>query len=248
VSAMLKIEDLTVSYDGKTLAIDNINTEIKQGEFVGIIGSSGSGKSTLLKSINLLVTPLSGKVYIDDVDITKLNNSQLRNIRRQIGFIFQDYNLIEKSTVIDNVLIGRLGYKSSLKSFFGLFNDEDYESASNALRQVGLSKKMFERAEELSGGQKQRVAIAKTLCQKPKIILADEPVSSLDIATSQSIMDYFKVINDEKNITIMINLHDVNLAKKYCHRIIALKNGKILYDGKVGDLRDELLKELYSQE
>ncbi|WP_416198578.1 MAG: phosphonate ABC transporter ATP-binding protein [Sporanaerobacter sp.] len=245
---MLKIEDLTVSYDGKTLAIDNINTEIKQGEFVGIIGSSGSGKSTLLKSINLLVTPLSGKVYIDDVDITKLNNSQLRNIRRQIGFIFQDYNLIEKSTVIDNVLIGRLGYKSSLKSFFGLFNDEDYESASNALRQVGLSKKMFERAEELSGGQKQRVAIAKTLCQKPKIILADEPVSSLDIATSQSIMDYFKVINDEKNITIMINLHDVNLAKKYCHRIIALKNGKILYDGKVGDLRDELLKELYSQE
>lgn len=245
---MLKIEDLTVSYDGKTLAIDNINTEIKQGEFVGIIGSSGSGKSTLLKSINLLVTPLSGKVYIDDVDITKLNNPQLRNIRRQIGFIFQDYNLIEKSTVIDNVLIGRLGYKSSLKSFFGLFNDEDYESASNALRQVGLSKKMFERAEELSGGQKQRVAIAKTLCQKPKIILADEPVSSLDIATSQSIMDYFKVINDEKNITIMINLHDVNLAKKYCHRIIALKNGKILYDGKVGDLRDELLKELYSQE
>lgn len=114
---MLKIEDLTVSYDGKTLAIDNINTEIKQGEFVGIIGSSGSGKSTLLKSINLLVKPLSGKVYIDDVDITKLNNSQLRNIRRQIGFVFQDYNLIEKSTVIDNVLIGRLGYKSSLKSF-----------------------------------------------------------------------------------------------------------------------------------
>lgn len=245
---MLKIEDLTVSYDGKTLAIDNINTEIKQGEFVGMIGSSGSGKSTLLKSINLLVAPLSGKVYIDDVDITKLNNSQLRNIRRQIGFVFQDYNLIEKSTVIDNVLIGRLGYKSSLKSFFGLFNDEDYESASNALKQVGLSKKMFERAEELSGGQKQRVAIAKTLCQEPKIILADEPVSSLDIATSQSIMDYFKVINDEKNITIMINLHDVNLAKKYCHRIIALKNGKILYDGEVGDLRDELLKELYSQE
>ncbi|WP_077369844.1 phosphonate ABC transporter ATP-binding protein [Anaerosalibacter sp. Marseille-P3206] len=243
---MLKIEGLTVSYDGKTLAIDNINTEIKQGEFIGIIGSSGSGKSTLLKSINLLVTPSSGKVYIDDVDIIKLNNSQLRNIRRQIGFVFQDYNLIERSTVLENVLIGRLGYKSSLKSFFGLFNDEDYESASNALRQVGLSKKMFERAEELSGGQKQRVAIAKTLCQKPKIILADEPVSSLDIATSQNIMDYFKAINDKKNITIMINLHDVNLAKKYCHRIIALKNGKIIYDGKVGDLKDELLKELYS--
>lgn len=245
---MLKLEGLTVSYDGKTLAIDNINMEIKQGEFVGIIGSSGSGKSTLLKSINLLVKPSNGKVYIDNVDITGLNNSQLRNIRRQIGFVFQDYNLIERATVLDNVLIGRLGYKSSLKSFFGLFNDEDYKSASKALRQVGLSEKIFERAEELSGGQKQRVAIAKTLCQKPKIILADEPVASLDIATSQNVMNYFKVINDEENITILINLHDVNLAKKYCHRIIALKNGKILYDGKAGDLKDEFLKELYSQE
>lgn len=245
---MLKLEGLTVSYDGKTLAIDNINAEIRQGEFVGIIGSSGSGKSTLLKSINLLVKPSNGKVYIDDVDITGLNNSQLRNIRRQIGFVFQDYNLIEKTTVLDNVLIGRLGYKSSLESFFGLFNDEDYKSASKALRQVGLSEKIFKRAEELSGGQKQRVAIAKTLCQEPKIILADEPVASLDIATSQNIMNYFKVINDEENITILINLHDVNLAKKYCHRIIALKNGKILYDGKVGDLKDEFLKELYGQE
>ena len=245
---MLKLEGLTVSYDGKTLAIDNINAEIRQGEFVGIIGSSGSGKSTLLKSINLLVKPSNGKVYIDDVDIMELNNSQLRNIRRQIGFVFQDYNLIEKTTVLDNVLIGRLGYKSSLKSFFGLFNDEDYKSASKALRQVGLSEKIFKRAEELSGGQKQRVAIAKTLCQEPKIILADEPVASLDIATSENIMNYFKVINCEENITILINLHDVNLAKKYCNRIIALKNGKILYYGKGGDLKDEFLKELYSQE
>lgn len=243
---MLKSEGLTVSYDGKTLAIDDINIEIKQGEFVGIIGSSGSGKSTLLKSINLLVKPSKGKVYIDDVDITKLNNTQLRNIRRQIGFVFQDYNLIEKVTVLDNVLIGRLGYKSSLKSFFGLFSDEEYESARKALMQVGLSEKIFERAEELSGGQKQRVAIAKTLCQSPKIILADELVASLDIATSQNIMNYFKAINDNKNITILINLHDVNLAKKYCHRIVALKKGKILYDGKAGDLNNELLKELYS--
>lgn len=245
---MLKLEGLTVLYDGKVLAVDNINMEIEQGEFVGIIGSSGSGKSTLLKSINLLVKPSNGKVYIDDVDIIGLNNSELRNIRRKIGFVFQDYNLIERATVLDNVLIGRLGYKSSIKSFLGLFDDEDYENASKALRQVGLSEKMFNRAAELSGGQKQRVAIAKTICQEPKIILADEPVASLDIATSQNIMDYFKIINEKKNITILINLHDVNLAKKYCDRIIALKKGKILYDGKVGDLSDELLKELYSQE
>lgn len=242
---MLKLENITVLYDGKVLAVDNVNLEVKQGEFVGIIGSSGSGKSSLLKTINLLVRPYKGKVLVDNVDVTGLSNSQLRSIRKSIGFVFQDYNLIDKSTVIDNVLVGRLGYKSSFKSIFGIFSDEDYERASTALRQVGLSEKMFERADQLSGGQKQRVAIAKTLCQRPKIILADEPVSSLDVSTSQTIMDYFKKVNEKKNITIMINLHDVNLAKKYCRRIIGLKNGKVVYDGSAGDLRDELLEAIY---
>lgn len=242
---MLKLENITVLYDGKVLAVDNVNLEVNQGEFVGIIGSSGSGKSSLLKTINLLVRPHKGKVIIDNIDVTGLNNSQLRSIRRSIGFVFQDYNLIDRSTVIDNVLVGRLGYKSSFKSIFGIFSDEDYERASTALRQVGLSEKMFERADQLSGGQKQRVAIAKTLCQRPKIILADEPVSSLDVSTSQTIMDYFKKINEKKNITIMINLHDVNLAKKYCQRIIALKSGKVVYDGSAGDLSNELLEEIY---
>lgn len=242
---MLKLENITVSYDGKALAVDNINLEIDQGEFVGIIGSSGSGKSSILKTINLLVRPIKGKVYVDDVDIIGLKNSQLRTIRRSIGFIFQDYNLIDRSSVLDNVLVGRLGYKSSFKSIFGIFNDEDYESASKALRQVGLGEKMFERADQLSGGQKQRVSIAKTLCQNPKIILADEPVASLDISTSKIIMEYFKTINEKNNITILINLHDVNLAKRYCDRIIALKKGKILYDGKAGDLSDELLNKIY---
>lgn len=242
---MLKLENITVLYDGKVLGVDDVNLEVKQGEFVGIIGSSGSGKSSLLKAINLLVRTSRGKVYVDDIDITKLNVKELRNIRRSIGFVFQDYNLIDRSSVLDNVLIGRLGYKSSLKSIFGIFNEEDYETATTALRQVGLSEKMFQRADELSGGQKQRVAIAKTLCQKPKIILADEPVASLDISTSENIMDYFKTINEKKNITILINLHDVNLAKKYCHRIIGLKKGKLLFDGKAGDLSHEILKRIY---
>lgn len=196
---MLKLENITVLYDGKVLAVDEINLEIQQGEFIGVIGSSGSGKSSLLKTINLLVRPSSGKVYIDNLEITKLNSRQLRNVRRKIGFIFQDYNLIERSSVLDNVLIGRLGYKSSIKSIFGIFDDEDYERAATALRQVGLSEKMFARADELSGGQKQRVAIAKTLCQKPKIILADEPVASLDVSTSQTVMDYFKTINQKEH-------------------------------------------------
>ena len=169
----------------------------------------------------------------------------MRNIRRNIGFIFQDYNLIDRSSVLDNVLIGRLGYKSSLKSILGIFNEDDYERAVTALTQVGLKDKMFQRADQLSGGQKQRVAIAKTLCQRPKIILADEPVASLDISTSQNVMDYFKRVNEKKNMTIMINLHDVNLAKKYCNRIIALKKGKILFDGKAGDLSDDILETIY---
>lgn len=243
---MLKLENITVLYDGKVLAVDDVSLEVGQGEFVGIIGSSGSGKSSLLKTINLLVRPAKGKIYIDDIDITSLNNSGLRNVRKSIGFVFQDYNLIERSTVLDNVLIGRLGYKSPLKSILGIFNDDDYDRAATALRQVGLSEKMFVRADELSGGQKQRVAIAKTLCQRPKIILADEPVASLDISTSQNIMDYFKRVNEKKNITILINLHDVNLAKKYCERIIALKKGKLIFDGKPGEIDDKLLEKLYN--
>lgn len=242
---MLKLENVSVLYDGKVLAVDDVSLEIKQGEFIGVIGSSGSGKSSLLKTINLLVKPSKGKIYFDDLEITKLNTSELKSIRRSIGFIFQDYNLIDRSTVLDNVLIGRLGYKSSLKSILGLFSDDDYERAFIALRQVGLTEKMFERADQLSGGQKQRVAIAKTLCQRPKIILADEPVSSLDVATSRVIMEYFKKVNEKKNMTIMINLHDVNLAKKYCHRILALKDGEIVYDGSAGDLNDGLLKDIY---
>ena len=242
---MLKLENISVLYDGRVLAVDDVSLEVKQGEFVGVIGSSGSGKSTLLKAINLLVRPSQGKVYVDDVEITGMNPAQLKNIRRSIGFIFQDYNLIERSTVIDNVLIGRLGYKSPFKSLLGIFSNDDYERAEKALSQVGLSEKMFVKAHELSGGQKQRVAIAKTLCQRPRIILADEPVSSLDITTSQNVMDYFKKVNEKKNMTIIINLHDVNLAKKYCERIIALKKGRVVFDGRPGELDDGILEKLY---
>ena len=242
---MLKLENISVLYDGRVLAVDDVSLEMKQGEFVGVIGSSGSGKSTLLKAINLLVRPSQGKVYVDDVEITGMNPAQLKNIRKSIGFIFQDYNLIERSTVIDNVLIGRLGYKSPFKSLLGIFSNDDYERAEKALSQVGLSEKMFVKAHELSGGQKQRVAIAKTLCQRPRIILADEPVSSLDITTSQNVMDYFKKVNEKKNMTIIINLHDVNLAKKYCERIIALKKGRVVFDGRPGELDDGILEKLY---
>lgn len=242
---MVDLKNISVLYNKKNLAVDNISLNVAKGEFVGIIGLSGSGKSTLLKTINHLVKPAKGKVYIDNTDIGSLRDSSLRNIRREIGFIFQDYNLVERSSVLENVLVGRLGYKSSLKSFFGLFDDEDYKIAVEALEEVGLKEKIFSRADQLSGGQKQRVAIAKTLCQNPKIILADEPVSSLDLASAQNVMNYFKMINENSNITIMINLHDVNIAKKYCSRIVALKNGKVFFDKKAGEIDDEQLQELY---
>lgn len=242
---MIKLENVSVIYNKKNLAVDNISLDIQEGQFVGVIGSSGSGKSSLLKTINLLVRPSSGKVNIESTDIGLLNQKQLKNIRREIGFIFQDYNLVEKSSVIENVLIGRLGFKSSFKSFFGLFDCEDYKIAEDALEQVGLREKMFSRADQLSGGQKQRVAIAKTLAQNPKIVLADEPVSSLDLSSARIVMDYFEMINKEKNITIVINLHDVNLAKKYCSRIIALKDGKVFFDKKAGDIGDDELQSLY---
>lgn len=242
---MLKLENVSVIYNKELLAIDGINLEVEQGEFIGVIGSSGGGKSTLLKAINLLVKPSKGKVYLGDREITNLSKKELRLIRREIGFVFQDYNLIDRSTVIENVLIGRLGYKSSFKSIFGIFSEDDYKRAQKALGHVGLEDKMFQRADNLSGGQKQRVAIAKTLCQRPKIILADEPVASLDVATSQNVMEYFKKVNEKKNMTIIINLHDVNLAKKYCDRIIALKTGKLIFDGKAGEIDHELLTRIY---
>lgn len=243
---MLRLEDVSVIYDKKVLALDQVSMTVDQGEFLGIIGSSGSGKSTLLKAINLLVRPSGGRIYMGDKNICSLNNKDLRLVRRDIGFIFQDYNLIDRLTVLDNVVMGRLGYKSSLKSLLGIFTDEEYERATRALRQVGLSERTFHRGDQLSGGQKQRVAIAKALCQRPQIILADEPVASLDVASAELVMDYFKKVNEKKNMTIMINLHDVNLAKRYCQRIIALKNGKIFYDGKAGDLSDEILRAIYS--
>ena len=241
---MLEIKNLTVEY-GNFRAIDNVSFTIKDGEFVAVIGSSGGGKSSLMKAINLLVKPKSGSIKIDDEEMTDLSSRKLRMKRRKIGFVFQDYNLIDRLSVIENVLTGRLGYKSSLKSLLGIFSKEEYENAEKALEKVGLSEKLFVRGDELSGGQKQRVAIAKALVQEPKIILADEPVASLDVNSSKIIMEYFKEINRVQGITVIINIHDVNIALKYADRVIALKKGKIVFDGKGSEITDDVLKRVY---
>ena len=241
---MLEIKNLTVEY-GNFRAIDNVSFTIKDGEFVAVIGSSGGGKSSLMKAINLLVKPKSGSIKIDDEEMTELSSRKLRMKRRKIGFVFQDYNLIDRLSVIENVLTGRLGYKSSFKSLLGIFSKEEYENAEKALEKVGLSEKIFVRGDELSGGQKQRVAIAKALVQEPKIILADEPVASLDVNSSKIIMEYFKEINRVQGITVIINIHDVNIALKYADRVIALKKGKIVFDGKGSEITDDVLKRVY---
>lgn len=241
---MLEIKNLTVEY-GNFRAIDNVSFTIKDGEFVAVIGSSGGGKSSLMKAINLLVKPKSGSIKIDDEEMTALSSRKLRMKRRKIGFVFQDYNLIDRLSVIENVLTGRLGYKSSLKSLLGIFSKEEYENAEKALEKVGLSEKLFVRGDKLSGGQKQRVAIAKALVQEPKIILADEPVVSLDVNSSKIIMEYFKEINRVQGITVIINIHDVNIALKYADRVIALKKGKIVFDGKGSEITDDVLKRVY---
>lgn len=244
---MLKIKNLKISYDNVE-AIKNLDLQINDGEFVAVIGPSGSGKSSFMKSINLLVKPKAGEILIDEEDITKLKSNNLRKLRREIGFVFQDYNLIDRLTVIENVLVGRLGYKSSLKSLFGIFSKEEYREAMEALKRVGLEEKIFVRADELSGGQKQRVSIAKVLVQSPKIILADEPVASLDIASSEIVMNYFKEINKKYKITIIVNLHDVNIAKKYADRIVALRKGELVFNGSGGELTDDILREIYKEE
>lgn len=241
---MLEIKNLTVEY-GNFRAIDNVSFTIKDGEFVAVIGSSGGGKSSLMKAINLLVKPKSGSIKIDDEEMTALSSRKLRMKRRKIGFVFQDYNLIDRLSVIENVLTGRLGYKSSLKSLLGIFSKEEYENVEKALEKVGLSEKLFVRGDELSGGQKQRVAIAKALVQEPKIILADEPVASLDVNSSKIIMEYFKEINRVQGITVIINIHDVNIALKYADRVIALKKGKIVFDGKGSEITDDVFKRVY---
>lgn len=242
---MLKTSELTVLYDKDTVGIRNINLTVDDGEFVAVIGSSGSGKSTLMKSFNLLVKPSSGSVIINRKDLMQMNKKELSVMRREIGFIFQDYNLIDRLTVLENVLLGRLGYKSTLSSIFEQYSEEEIEIANRAIKTVGLSEKTLERASELSGGQKQRVAIAKALCQRPSVILADEPVSSLDIKTAQDILNYLKKVNEEENITVILNIHDVSLAKKYGKRILALKDGEIIFDGISGDLNEELLAKIY---
>ncbi|EOH97062.1 phosphonate ABC transporter, ATP-binding protein [Enterococcus moraviensis ATCC BAA-383] len=242
---MIQFENVTKTYNNGVKGLKNINLTINDGEFVSVIGLSGAGKSTLLRSINRLNEISEGNITIDGVSITKANKRDLRRIRRNIGMIFQHFNLVKKSSVQKNVISGRLGYYSTFKSIFGIFSKEDYALVNDALGRVGLADKLHSRSDELSGGQQQRVSIARTLVQQASIILADEPVASLDPITTQKIMKDLKKINQELNHTVVINLHSVDLAREFSSRIIGLRDGEVVFDGTAAEATDEVLTSIY---
>ncbi|MBE2279379.1 MAG: phosphonate ABC transporter ATP-binding protein [Ignavibacteriaceae bacterium] len=244
----LKVEDLHKVYPSGTHALKGVSFEVKEGEFLVVIGLSGSGKSTLLRCINRLHDPTTGKITFLDKDVTHVKGEELRNLRKSIGMVFQQFNLIKRRSVILNVLSGNLASMSTFNSVSENFSEKDLEDAYKCLDIVGISEKANVRADALSGGQQQRVAIARSLMQKPKLLLADEPVASLDPATSNSIMQYFEKINKELGTTVICNLHFLSLVRRYATRVIALKAGEIIYEGFPEEIDENWFKTIYGEE
>ncbi|KZE77622.1 phosphonate ABC transporter ATP-binding protein [Paenibacillus elgii] len=244
---MIEFQNVSKVYPNGTVGLKNINLTMDKGEFIVIVGLSGAGKSTLLRSINRLHEITDGQILIDGRSITAAKGAQLRNLRRDIGMIFQNFNLVKRSSVLRNVLSGRVGYHSTLRTLLGLFPKQDVELALQALERVNIREKAYARADELSGGQQQRVSIARALAQEAKIILADEPVASLDPLTTRQVMDDLKRINQELGITTVVNLHFIDLAREYATRIIGLRAGEIVFDGPVSEATDEAFSGIYGR-
>ncbi len=245
---MLRVEHLTKVYPNQTQALQDVSFEVADGEFLAIIGLSGSGKSTLLRCINRLVEPTSGKIYLDGEDLTAASGAGIRRLRRKIGMVFQQFNLVKRSSVYTNVLSGRLGYVNTFASLLHLFSAADRARALACLEQVGLSEKAYVRADSLSGGQQQRVGIARALMQEPKLILADEPVASLDPVLAHSILKYLELLNKERGITVLCSLHYLDLVHRYATRAIALKDGRLVFEGLPQAIDDAQFKAIYGQE
>ncbi len=245
---ILRIEHLTKVYEGGTRALSNVSFEVARGEFLIIIGLSGSGKSTLLRCINRLIEPTSGKVFFGGREVTGASQQELREIRRKIGMIFQQFNLVKRAPVVTNVLTGRLGYVPPVWSLGNYFPASLAQGAMANLERVGIPEKAFVRADALSGGQQQRVGIARALMQEPQLILADEPVASLDPATSHSVLRYVEELNKKDGITVLCCLHFLSLARRYGTRILAMKAGQIVYDGLPHEIDDARFKAIYGED
>jgi phosphonate transport system ATP-binding protein len=245
---MLQIQNLTKIYEGGVLALDNVSFDVPDGQFLAVIGLSGSGKSTLLRCINRLIEPTKGKILWDGEDVTAANQEELRRIRRKIGMVFQHFNLVHRSSVLTNVLAGRLGYINPAWSLINRFPKADVDKAIDQLARVGIADKAHNRADELSGGQQQRVGIARAMMQDPKMILADEPVASLDPVLAHSIMQYLEKINTEEGVTVLCSLHFLDLVHRYADRVVALNEGKLVFDGLPKEIDDQRFKAIYGKD
>ena len=248
---MLEVRNLTKVYDDGTVALRNVSFNVPDGEFLVVIGLSGSGKSTLLRCINRLIDPTEGQILWDGVDITKLEGQDLRNLRRKIGMVFQQFNLVKRSTVLTNVMAGRLGYSPTWRSITNQFDEADKKRAQTALQRMGITDQANKRADELSGGQQQRVGIARALMQEPKMILADEPVASLDPVLAHSILQHLEDLNQEDGITIICSLHYLDLVQHYSTSVIGLREGQVVYQGnkkQILRMTDKEFKTIYGEE
>jgi phosphonate transport system ATP-binding protein len=244
----VRVAGLGKTFQSGTRALDDVSLEVREGEFLVVLGLSGSGKSTLLRCINGLIDPTQGKVVVFDTDITALAGHPLREQRRRIGMIFQQFNLVKRHTVLTNVLSGALGRGHLLRSLFLSFLPEDVAFAMSCLERVGLADRAFERADRLSGGQQQRVAISRALMQKPRIILADEPVASLDPALRHSVMRHIEALNRDAGMTVICSLHDIDLVQRYATRIVALKAGRLVWEGLPVELDKDTFRAIYGQD
>jgi len=247
--SVLSVKNLRVRYTAKGPEIlKGIDFDVESDDFLAMIGPSGAGKSTLIRCVNRLVEPTAGEITLLGQDVRALNARELRGLRRNVGMIFQEFNLINRMSVMDNVLSGRLGYTSNIRSLFRHFPKEDINQALDYLDRVGLSDHINKRADELSGGQRQRVGIARALMQQPKLLLLDEPTSALDPKISREVMALIMGIAKELGVPALCNIHDVQLAKEFCNRIIGLQDGVKKFDGDTATLRDSDLEDIYAME
>ena len=248
---MLEIHNLTKIYDDGTKALDNVSFTVPDGEFLVVIGLSGSGKSTLLRCINRLIDPTEGEIIWNGVDLAKLEGEDLRKARRKIGMVFQHFNLVERSSVMTNVMTGRLGYAKTWPSMLHRFSKEDHEKARQVLKRMDIEDQAHKLARELSGGQQQRVGISRALMQDPEIMLADEPVASLDPVLAHSILQHLEMLNKEDELTVICSLHYLDLVQRYSTSVIGLREGRLVYQGtkkQISNMTDDEFKQIYGEE
>ena len=244
MSTVLKMEHIEKVYGNQVRALHDISLEVRAGEFVAVIGPSGSGKSTLLRTVNQLVAPSGGHVYIDGEEVTGASGKKLRLLRRKVGMIFQHYNLVQRLSVMQNVLHGRLGYMSALDGMLGNYTEEDKRKAIDLLQEIEMGDRLYNRASDLSGGQKQRVGIARAIMQEPKLLLCDEPIASLDPNASKIIMDLIYQMTQRRNIACIVNLHQLDVAMRYATRIIGLAKGEMIFDGTPQQLNNAVIEKI----